>query len=84
MTLTTILTSRSVYNAPGTQLNDLDAWNYAFEADNGIRQEATGVMKAMDDGAQVNYLSRPIGLVLKVSRNSIKMNQRSLKKLNQN
>ena len=40
MTLTTILTSRSVYNAPGTQLNDLDAWNYAFEADNGIRQES--------------------------------------------
>merc|ERR1712156_276457 len=48
---------RSVYNAPGTQLNDLDAWNYAFEADNGIRQEATGVMKAMDDGAQVMVMS---------------------------
>merc|ERR1712156_881138 len=48
---------RSVCNAPGTQLNDLDAWNYAFEADNGIRQEATGVMKAMDDGAQVMVMS---------------------------
>ena len=45
-----------MYNAPGTQLNDLDAWNYAFEADNGIRQEATGVMKAMDDGAQVKII----------------------------
>ena len=45
--------TRSVYNAPGTQVNNLDEWNYAFEADNGIRQEATGVMKAMDDGHEV-------------------------------
>ena len=37
--------TRSVYNAPGTTLDNLDAWNYAFEADNGIKQEAVGEMK---------------------------------------
>ena len=41
--------TRSVYNAPGTVLDNLDAWNYAFEADNGIKQEAVGEMKVVGD-----------------------------------
>jgi len=41
--------TRSVYNAPGTSLDDLDAWNYAFEADNGIKQEAVGEMKLVGE-----------------------------------
>ena len=44
---------RSVYNAPGTQESNLDEWNYSFEADNGIRQEAVGEMRAMPDGHEV-------------------------------
>jgi len=41
--------TRSVYNAPGTVADDEAAWNYAFEADNGIKQEAIGQMKQVGE-----------------------------------
>lgn len=40
--------TRSVYNAPGSQPGN-DAWNYEFEADNGIKQSAVGEMKDIGD-----------------------------------
>ena len=40
--------TRSVYNAPGSQPG-VDAWNYDFEADNGIKQNAEGEMKLVGD-----------------------------------
>merc|ERR1739844_843981 len=40
--------TRSVYNAPGSQPG-VDAWNYEFEAANGIKQNAAGEMKDIGD-----------------------------------
>ena len=40
--------TRSVYNAPGSQPG-VDAWNYEFEAENGIKQNAAGEMKDIGD-----------------------------------
>jgi hypothetical protein len=36
----------SVYNAPGARAGN-DNWDYAFEGENGIKQEATGVMRSV-------------------------------------
>ena len=38
-----------VYNAPGQNLNNLDSWNYGFEAENGIKQSASGSMKQVGE-----------------------------------
>ena len=43
-----IAITRSVYNAPGIQPG-VDDWNYAFETENGIKQEAAGEMKNIGD-----------------------------------
>jgi hypothetical protein len=44
-----IAITRSVYNAPGTNVNSPDTWNYAFETENGIKQSAVGEMKTVGD-----------------------------------
>ena len=42
--------TRSVYNAPGQNVNrDVHTWDYAFEADNGIKQAASGEMKQIGE-----------------------------------
>lgn len=41
--------TRSVYNAPGMNVNNLNSWDYAFEAENGIKQTATGEMKTVGE-----------------------------------
>ena len=40
--------TRSVYNAPGTVPGN-NAWNYEFESDNGIKQNAVGEMRSLGD-----------------------------------
>ena len=43
--------TRSIYNAPGQNINSpLGSWDYAFEADNGIKQSAAGEMKRVSTG----------------------------------
>jgi len=42
---------RSVLNAPDTLLAAKDGWDYSYEAANGIKQEATGSLKLVDDTA---------------------------------
>lgn len=39
----------SVYNAPGQNVNSLNSWDYAFVAENGIKQNAVGEMKSIGD-----------------------------------
>lgn len=39
----------SVYNAPGMNVNSLNTWDYAFEAENGIKQSAVGEMRTIGD-----------------------------------
>lgn len=41
-----IAITRSVYNAPGARAGN-DNWDYAFEGENGIKQEATGVLRSV-------------------------------------
>jgi len=38
-----------VYNAPGQNLNNLNTWDYGFEAENGIKQTASGSMKQVGE-----------------------------------
>ena len=38
----------SIYNAPGARAGN-DNWDYAFEGENGIKQEATGQMRSVGD-----------------------------------
>lgn len=38
----------SVYNAPGAQPGN-DNWNYAFESENGIKQQALGEVRSIDN-----------------------------------
>jgi len=38
-----------VYNAPGQNANNLNTWDYGFEAENGIKQTASGSMKQVGD-----------------------------------
>lgn len=40
---------RSVLNAPDTVLAAKDGWDYSYEAANGIKQEATGTLRQIDD-----------------------------------
>ena len=40
-----IAITSSFYNAPGQNVNSLNTWDYAFEAENGIKQAAAGEMK---------------------------------------
>jgi len=43
-----IAITRSVYNAPGARAGN-DNWDYAFESENGIKQEAVGQLKLVGD-----------------------------------
>lgn len=38
-----------VYNAPGQNVNQLNTWDYGFEAENGIKQTASGSMKQVGE-----------------------------------
>ena len=38
-----------VYNAPGQNVNHLNTWDYGFEAENGIKQTASGSMKQVGE-----------------------------------
>merc|ERR1712088_592873 len=40
---------RSVLNAPDTVRAAKDGWDYSYEAANGIKQEATGTLRQIDD-----------------------------------
>lgn len=40
---------RSVLNAPDTVLAKKDGWDYSYESANGIKQEATGNLRLIDD-----------------------------------
>jgi hypothetical protein len=40
---------RSVLNAPDTLHAAVNGWDYSYEAANGIKQEATGNLKLVDD-----------------------------------
>lgn len=57
--------TRSVYNAPGI-IPGVDAWNYEFETENGIKQAAAGEMK------DIGY---SIGMVMKGSYEYIGVDQ---------
>lgn len=46
---------RSVLNAPDTILAAKDGWDYSYEAANGIKQEATGTLRLIDD-SQVSVM----------------------------
>ena len=38
-----------VYNSPGQNVNNLNTWDYGFEAENGIKQTASGSMKQVGE-----------------------------------
>jgi hypothetical protein len=46
---------RSVLNAPDTVRAAKDGWDYSYEAANGIKQEATGTLRLIDD-SQVSVM----------------------------
>jgi len=48
-TIAPVAITSSFYNAPGQNLDNLNTWGYGFEADNGIKQTASGEMKQVGD-----------------------------------